>query len=47
MWYIEQNLRFFLVNVIMTVIVLTGLTFATPPFINWLIRKIQGDEDSK
>ncbi len=44
MWYIEENTRFFLVNVIVTIGILTCLTFGIPPFINWLTKKLHQDE---
>lgn len=36
MWYIIENTRFFLINVVATTLVLTALCFGIPPFINWL-----------
>ena len=45
MWYIMDNMRFFLMNVIATTAILTGLTFGIPPLINWLTRKLHQDED--
>ncbi len=45
MWYIMDNTRFFLTNVIATTAILTGLTFGIPPLINWLTRKLHQDED--
>ncbi len=43
MWYIEQNLTFFLINVFATTAILTFLVFAIPPFINWLTEKMHLD----
>jgi len=36
MWYIMENTRFFVINVVATTAILTALCFGIPPFINWL-----------
>ena len=44
MWYIMENTRFFLFNVIATTTILTALVFAVPPFINWLTEKLHQED---
>ena len=44
MWYIVENTRFFLINAIATTVILTGLTFGIPPFINWLTDKMHKED---
>jgi hypothetical protein len=44
MWYIIENTRFFLINVVTTTLILVGLTFGIPPFINWLMEKLHQKE---
>jgi hypothetical protein len=40
MWYIVENTRFFLLNLIATTVVLAAVSFAIPPIVNWLSNKI-------
>lgn len=41
MWYIMENTRFFVLNVVATTAVLTALSFGIPPIINWLMRVME------
>ncbi len=44
MWYIMEVPWFFFSQVIMTTLVLTVISFAIPPFINWLEGKMNKGE---
>jgi hypothetical protein len=39
-----ENTRFFVINVVATTLILTGLTFGIPPFINWLMAKLHQED---
>lgn len=43
MWYIVENTRFFLINLIATTAVLVALSFGIPPVVNWLTSKMHQD----
>lgn len=47
MWYIVENTRFFLINLIATTLILTGLAFGIPPLINWLTSKMHQEESEQ
>lgn len=44
MWYIVENTRFFLINLIATTSALVVLSFGIPPLINWLMAKMHQEE---
>lgn len=44
MWYIVENTRFFLTNLIATTTALVVLAFGIPPLINWLMAKMHQEE---